>query len=647
MEDPTPASQQPVVASGERGLPAGAPYWLPVLALRPKVTEATYLGICSTFTDEPAMTWPEFGSWLVDTGLADAEPESRPMALLVSQRWLAVLSSALDELSYEPSFRENLLESAHRNQQDLMAELARWARSTGRWDLLDEIWVSYSRYAEDVPREVLGVFAELPTVARRRYPTLSWACAVAEADAAPRGKAAAFRDRLILDAATLHHDWSLRDDTDSAVIAGILRMIGERHLPPSLTPLATAWRTKGEIDTFIDERSRKGQAPGRRAHSLFRVMSARLALWSADLRGAVAEAHWGGVLAEDPTATELAAAIEALAHSLAGEVRASHSGEQDSPPLDRFRFGSLGHMAATMAVLARGRQSLQILDRAGVEASLSAITQEMAGVAGVMASFIGLNAMHAAIWGDARLGLSEMMSALANQPIGAREQDEPLGGVILGRARSLLLCQIGAFAAAAVSVDSVVEGFRSVPEAQTLLWAGQLGQAVRVMELTLPDPNLIHADRLQLLIIRGAATSLDNSITPDIETDTVNALRTLVQSRSFLPLAMLPRHARDTILTICESLSTDPDVHEQFAELKERLRAVNGGDGAFGLLQLTDREAILLPLLATGDSVPVIARKLHVSVHTVRNQAATLREKFQASTRAELVRKAGDYGALK
>ncbi|MCC6498277.1 MAG: helix-turn-helix transcriptional regulator [Propionibacteriaceae bacterium] len=647
MDDPTPAIQQPVGASAEGQLPPGAPYWLPILALWPKVTEATHVAITGAFTDEAATPWPEFGSWLVGTGLADAEPDSRPAALLVRPHWLAVLSSALDELSQERDFRENLLDSVHGQQPHLMMKLAGWARSTGRWDLLGEIWVNYSWHAEDVPADVLGIFADLPTEARREHPTLSWACAVAEADAAPRGKAAAFLDRLILDAATLHHDWSLRDDTDSAVIAGILRMIGERYLPPSLTPLDAAWRTKNEIDTFIDERSRKGQAPGRRAHSLFRVMSARLALWRADLRGAVAEAHWGGVLAEDRTATDLAAAIEALAHSLAGEVRGSRPGEPDGPPLDSFRFGSLGQMAAVMAVLARGRQSLQLLDRAGVETSLAAITQEMAGVTGVSASLIGLKAMHAAIWGDARLGLSEMMSALANQPMGAREQDEPLGGVMLGRARSLLLCQIGAFAAASVSVDSVVEGFRSVPEARTLLWAGQLVQAVRAMELTLPDPNLIHADRLQLLIIRGAATSLDNSITPDIETDTVNALRTLVQPRNYLPLAMLPRHARDAIIAICESLSTDPDVHEQFAELKKRLKAVNGGDGTFGLLQLTDREAILLPLLATGDSVPEIARKLHVSVHTVRNQAATLREKFQASTRAELVRKAGDYGALK
>ncbi len=323
MEDPTPAIQRPVGASGESRLPAGAPYWLPVLALWSKVSEATYAAICSTFTDDAAMAWPEFGSWLVGTGLADAEPNSRPVALLVKPPWLAVLSSALDELCDERGFREILLESAHRHQPHLLTELASWARSTCRWDLLVEIWVSCSRYADDVPCDVLGAFAELPTDARRSYPTLSWACAVAEADAAPRAKAEVFLDRLILDAATLHHDWSLRDDTDSAVIAGILRMIGERHLPPSLTPLDAAWRTKNEIDSFIDERSRKGQAPGRRAHSMFRVMSARLALWSADLRGAVAEAHWGGVLAEDPPATELAAAIEALAHSLAGEVRGS------------------------------------------------------------------------------------------------------------------------------------------------------------------------------------------------------------------------------------------------------------------------------------------------------------------------------------
>ncbi|HEY3408658.1 MAG TPA: helix-turn-helix transcriptional regulator, partial [Propionicimonas sp.] len=64
------------------------------------------------------------------------------------------------------------------------------------------------------------------------------------------------------------------------------------------------------------------------------------------------------------------------------------------------------------------------------------------------------------------------------------------------------------------------------------------------------------------------------------------------------------------------------------------------------LFHLTDRETVLLPLLATNKTVPEIAKQLHVSVHTVRKQVATLREKFQAPNRAELVRKAGVHGAI-
>lgn len=112
-------------------------------------------------------------------------------------------------------------------------------------------------------------------------------------------------------------------------------------------------------------------------------------------------------------------------------------------------------------------------------------------------------------------------------------------------------------------------------------------------------------------------------------------------------MALLPKRARDAILSMCASQLTASDVHDQFLEFCEQLRAVNGGDNADGLVQLTDREATLLPLLATSDTVPAIAKKLQVSVHTLRNQVATLRDKFQAATRADLVRKAGDYGALR
>jgi len=646
VKDITAPVHQSISPAEEVSLPPGAPAWLPILALWPEVTESCCAEISGCFADVAPIAWSELQSWLVETGVAEAGPESPPVTLMVRPRWLAVLSEALAVLVDEPSLRTGLFTWVQTHQPSLTSRFAGWARDAGRWDVLREIWLGLDRRKNKVAVEVLRVFADLPDDARREYPMLTWAGAAAAADAAPVEMAASvFVDHLILDSVTLHYDWSLREDMDAAVLAGVLRMFGERHLPSSMSPLDAAWRTKMEIDAFIDQRSRKGQTPGRAALSFFRVMAARLALFRADLPGATAEAYWAGVLAKSPSVAELAVAIQALAQNLAGEVREAALGEASSSP-DSYRFGSLDQMAAVMTTLARGRQSLQLLDRVGVDAALASIPLEMAAIAGVSSSVIGLTAMRAAVWGDARLGLNKMMAALARQPVVAREQDEPLGGLMLGRARSILLCQIGAFGAATLCVASVGERFRSVPEARTLLWAGQLGQAVRAMEVVLTDPDLQHVDRLQLLMIKGAATKLDNSITADVEEDTVSACRYLVQGRSFLPFAMLPGKARDAILVMCESLAAEPDTGEQFAELCERLRGVKGGGKGFGLLQLTEREAILLPLLATSDSVPLIARKLQVSVHTVRTQTATLREKFQASTRAELVRKAGAYGAL-
>lgn len=69
-------------------------------------------------------------------------------------------------------------------------------------------------------------------------------------------------------------------------------------------------------------------------------------------------------------------------------------------------------------------------------------------------------------------------------------------------------------------------------------------------------------------------------------------------------------------------------------------------EDAIRAVHLTDREVILLPLLATDESLPEIARKLQVSVNTVRQLVTTLRKKFGADTRAELIRRAASYGAI-
>lgn len=634
--------------AGERTLPSGAPAWLPVLSVCPEVTEDSYAAIAECFGESPG-GWPEFECWLRSAALADPVPHSQPVSLKVRDVWLPALALALGRFLDQAESRAGLVQCPHRElRKPLITAVAVWARNAGRWDVLQDLWRQVADDAANIPDGVLPVYVDLPADARKDYPILTWASAVAEADAAnPRStRTAVFLNRMILDSAMLHADWALREDTDTAVFAGILRMIGERHLPPSGMPLDAAWRTKEAIDRFIDERSRMGRPPTRLSHSLFRVTSGQLAVFRADLAGAVAEARWGGILALGPSTSDLAVGIEALAHSLAGEAGDVPT-RPAGPSPDSFRFGCLSQMASVMKSLADGRDALESLDRAGVEAVLGAVSQDTATIAGVWASWVGLEALHAAIWGEAPEGLNRLFAALADQPMGVRQQDEPLSGLMLARAQALLLSRIGAFGAATLCTDLIAERFRTVPLARTLLWAGQFGPAVRTMELTLPDPYLLHSDRLQLLIIRGAATTLDGSITDDIRSDTLTALRHLVQDRSYLPLAMLPRRARDAVLDLGGTLATDPGTTEQFAGLLDRLPDVKDGVGGVGLIQLTEREAVLLPLLATNDSVPDIAKRLHVSVHTLRTQVATLREKFQASTRAELVRKAGSYGALR
>lgn len=634
----------------DRQLPEGAPTWLPVLCLWPKVTEDSYAAVTECFDIEPTMSWVGFQAWLTEVGLADFLPDTAPPSLEMRADWLPALELSLDNFMDEAGVRAALLRSSDRPPHPVIPAVALWARNSGRWDVLRSIWRGFADDSADIPDTVLGVFADLPADARKAVPSLTWASAVAEADAAhPRSKQTeAFLNRIILDSALLHADWSLREETDTAVLAGVIRMIGERYLPPSGGALEAAWRTKQEIDQFIDERSRKGQPPNRVAHSLFRVISGQLAIFRADLRAAVAEARWGGILAQGPAASDLASAIVALARSLAGEARESDHAAATGRPPESLPFGSVTQMAAVMTTLACGRESLQTLDRAGVERALASITPDLAAIAGVWASCVGLEACHAGVWGDAPNGLIQLFAALADQPMAAREQDEPLGSLLLGRARADLLSRVGAFAAATLCAESIDKRLRTLPLARTLLWAGQLTAAVRTMDLTLSDPDLLHSDRLQLIIIRGAATKLDGSITDDIRRDTLTAFRHLLQDRNYLALALLPRQARDAILELGATLATDPETKERFAELLDRLPESDsaGGGGSAGLVRLTEREAVLLPLLASKDSVPTIAKGLHVSVHTVRKQVATLREKFQASTRAELVRKAGSYGAL-
>ncbi|MFF6994331.1 DNA-binding response regulator [Streptomyces sp. NPDC008313] len=61
---------------------------------------------------------------------------------------------------------------------------------------------------------------------------------------------------------------------------------------------------------------------------------------------------------------------------------------------------------------------------------------------------------------------------------------------------------------------------------------------------------------------------------------------------------------------------------------------------------LTERELEVLRLIATGEAVPAIATRLHLSPGTVRNYLTTVESKLHARTRVDAVRIATDAGWL-
>ena len=628
-----------------------APDWLPMLAFWERFDESAYQSVRAGFGELTGPDWPGLIVWATGSEVAELDAEDGPPALRVSPEWMPVLLAEATTLLDEPASWDRAMAVCRPvpDWQPTVA-LATWVRNLGRWAALLDIWRVHAEQADSVPAEFLTIYAELPTEARSAQPVLTWVSAIAAAETVtPSAKRTeAFLDRIILDSALLHADWQSRETTDIALEAGVLRMVGQRYLPPSGGPLEAAWRTKAQLDEFVDLRSRMGQLPTPQVHAIFRLMSARLSIMRADLDGAVAEAHWGGVLSASPAGKALADAIEQLARSMAGLVRdPAELAQVSARRPDSYRYGSIAQAAAVTDALSRGRDHLEMLDRDGVRRALKFVTVELAAVAGIWSGRVGMDATSEAIWGDPARGLNHLMAALAEQPIGAREQDEPLGGMLLGRTRSQLLCRLGAFEAAMACLDSIPVNLQAVPRARTLLWAGRFGQAVRTMDLALPDPKLLHSDRLQLMMIRGAATSLEGSITADLAADTTAAVRQLLLKRRYMGFAQLPGRARKAVLEISSSLASDPETAERYAELVERLCHIADSSVSLEVVKLTERESVLLPLLAGDESIPSLAAQLHVSVNTLRKQVAVLREKFQASTRAELVRKAASFGAFR
>jgi DNA-binding CsgD family transcriptional regulator len=615
--------------------------------LWPEVDEHTYRITSQCLGDEQP-GWDEACAALQREDVI--QPTSVPGTFTVADANRANLEAAVARLGGREEV-ERAVMAAWTSCADLavLEEVALTAQAKSAWHVIELLWVAMTESDLELTPESLRVIRDVPLESRRKHPMLSWASGTTAAllAASPSERSRALIDRILVDSALIHGDWNSHDDTDAAVLAGTYRMIGQRRMPGTgpTTGLEAAWTTKLDIDALIEQRTAEGRAPTRVSTPVFRAFSARLAMLRNDAPTAIQEARLAKLMTRYEPVRVLADGAEALARTLnfQADLPAPDPALVTQPHSHLAMFG-MRLMGAAMQTLALGYSALNRLDRAGVESAISLVDPAAADVAGVWSVRAALEGFHDATWGDPAEGLDRLLGVLANRPPTANEQTEPLGQSMLGRARVLLLARTGALAAARRAIEELPAPARPVSAARAALWNGQLGEALRAAEAGLLQTDVTGVDRGRLTVLATAASLMQGGAGPAVRTKATHVVEELVTTGFLWSLAALPAAARQALLAEYEAVHGDDD--PRMAGVRERLATLNDAGSVGAAVRLTHRELELLPLLATDDTIPVIARNLQVSVHTVRTQVATLREKFGADSRAELIRRAALQGAI-
>ena len=121
---------------------------------------------------------------------------------------------------------------------------------------------------------------------------------------------------------------------------------------------------------------------------------------------------------------------------------------------------------------------------------------------------VSLEGWRAALWGDLNAGVAALAAEVTRLSMLGREQDEPLGSVLLGRARAILLTKAGAFGAATQVAEGLPERIRVLSLARIHVWSGQYRLAVRLADGGPYQPDLDSSERARFTTIRAGAALL-------------------------------------------------------------------------------------------------------------------------------------------
>jgi len=533
----------------------------------------------------------------------------------------------------------------------LSGQLAIWAHENAEWSALSELWIRLPPAAwSTMLQSAVRVFAQVPPEARAEHPALSQAAAMTAA--LDPDRAGTFSEQAVRtlrrDGRLLHSGWASHRSLDAALRAGSIWMMAQRTMDGHPDPLDDAWATREAISGVIDRQTQAGNAPRSSAQTLFHAASAVTALLRGDLFQARSDCEEAVMLGRPGDIWALVGAgVEALVLSIAGNPRGM---ERSAEYYDAQApaCGAFAEIAAPYLHLALAHSAVRVLDRerAEEELQLAAALEEGSEF---WSAYAWIRSMHDLTWRKPDFGLARLEAAVSNNP--AAIKYGTLSDALAIRAQADLLCCAGRIHEAdnllKSGAQSRLSDYLLVSQARMHLCGNDGAEAIRVSEAGIHDAAIHAPSRAHLHAIRSAGLLLvgadDSAVTEALH----EACTLSTEMADVLPFVFIPAKLRSDLLAHHGRLEHDAPCILDDVVVRERLNRVQGNlDSAPTVIHLTRREEILLPLLATPETVDAIARQLQVSVNTVRKQVATLRNKFGATTRPAMIATAHEQGLL-
>jgi len=534
------------------------------------------------------------------------------------------------------------------------AQLAKWALQSGDWASLEAVWRTYSPGDLVADSAVGAGYAAVPTEVRANHPGLSFAAAVASAYEPKSGRLDLDQmiTALIRDGRTLHGDWARHDTPEARVVAGTLWLLAHAVIPESFADQQhqVLTRTYDELVKLIRDSSLSGAEVTARALTFFHSIVALVALVRGDWSRARREGEFALILSDG---CGLPAFLAAL---VVGSSCAMSGGTQNSVVTEKFLAEHAAHRCRSGVWLepafhlVKADAALRALDRDQTRHYLRQHVVEASST-----QWFNSRRIHAAVMSTAAILWDDPEQALARfdslVPESASDLLANPWGDLLLRCRVELLLALGARnRAEQIVVDLLAtadDSVSAVPAAWFYLCAGRFGDALSKAEEGIFELKISLADRAFLYAAKSAALQLGGAAEELVASAATAACVICAQANTLLPFAALPAAVRNHLVAEHARHHGDSDCFLSQAVRRGAFDTLR--DGALPLvppLRLTRREEVLLPLLATAATVQEIADQQYVSVNTIRKQVVTLRQKFDAASRDDLVRRAHEAGLL-